>query len=701
MRLYHVKIRPFLLVLIGLLGMPATAASQKHGSRPRAYAVFDAVLDSLYHSNGERPDLVVVADSLFWREGAIVYQGKFFPPHRSVIGTSTIDSFEKVTSRSTPFPSGYRYKGNFRVLGADEYWRLLARGNAIAAGIPAGEQKEMPYWMAFTERYPKAWGVTVLTDVGFNTDSTEALIQVRHQCGGGCYSSEVILLDRVAGKWKFVERMDVGSSDMLGSGSMRYLGPNARTLANVRRTQDSTRRAVADSIRRDRAPRRIHGTAYNAITGKPLPGVPVLLDIRTPLDDSARVVRVITDSRGRYQFRDPPLGGRMIVLQCAGSVDINRGVLDAPAFYVHPQIDTTIDLYAPNIEPCWRSPRRHKIESGEIAGLERAQPPHPTAAELEIYQAVIHGARVDSTTFLVEAETAPWCDWKYDCPKLSIAHLIRNHEVDSTTLSSFRLVGQDTVPLNPWPMRAIGARLFSKGERAYLLQESSRLSELGPDTRTTPWSLLREVYDADAVLTFTRVGFNVRGDEAIVAYRLKAALDRERETLLLKRLNGRWTITRRHLDTERPSADMVNGSCVPATRGAKPSKEEMQSIIGDYDFTLISSAVDNRTIPWRMKFLRDSTGAIVFEVLDPKSGERKASLEPGTHFGGGDIGFRNAAQLLQFDGFGYAFTVDRVQGDLLFGVWEHYSFGTAIDNKGRPIPEPAGHFCAVRGKVSQ
>jgi hypothetical protein len=97
-----------------------------------------------------------------------------------------------------------------------------------------------------------------------------------------------------------------------------------------------------------------------------------------------------------------------------------------------------------------------------------------------------------------------------------------------------------------------------------------------------------------------------------------------------------------------------------------------------------------------MKFFRDSAGAIVFEVLDPESGTRKKDLEPGTHFGGGEVSFMNAAHMLQFDGFGYAFTVDRIQGDMLFGVWEHYSFGIAVDRNGKPLPEPAGHFCAAR-----
>jgi hypothetical protein len=52
--------------------------------------------------------------------------------------------------------------------------------------------------------------------------------------------------------------------------------------------------------------------------------------------------------------------------------------------------------------------------------------------------------------------------------------------------------------------------------------------------------------------------------------------------------------------------------------------------------------------------------------------------------------------MLKFDCDGYMITIDRVDGENFAGSWEHYSFGIPIGKNGKPIPEPSGHFCAVK-----
>jgi hypothetical protein len=678
----------------------ASVGSAQTSARPQTVAVFTAVLDSLYRSQGDKPSMVIVADSLYWREGAIVYRGTFYVPHRSAIAQSTIESFEHATDRASPFPQSYRYKGVFRVLSASEYAQILARGNVIASKIPPRELREMPYWMAFVEKYPAAWGVTVLSGVGFNTDSSEALIFVRHQCGGGCYSAEVILLDRVVGRWRIVERMNTGSNEGMGSGSMRYLGPGAHFISDLRRRQDSTRRAYSDSVKRDRAPRQIRGTVFNRVTGKPLPYAQIFARSPKPYPTGS-TQRVVADSHGRYSLRNPPIGGMMLEVQCPGARHRIGATLDAPGLYVLPMLDTIIDVGPPNLEPCWWPRYPHRISSGELEARLRTALAHPSDAERQIYSAVSRDTKLDSTHFLVDAETHPWCNWEYGCPKLSIAHLVTKHQVDSTTVTSFRHVAQDTVPLSPAGMGMAGMRLFSRGERSYVWNEAARISEFGGDTARaiTPWSVLRDLYGSNAIVEFTRVGLNDTGDEAIVAFRLKVDEDVESETVLVRRSEGAWKVVRRHLESERSSADLVGGRCVPVPQAGKPTAQEMQTIKGDYDFDLVSSATDSHVVKWSMRFLRDSSSRTVFEILDPKSRGRLKDLEPGTHISGGPVGFSNAAGLMQFDGFGHSLVIDRVEGDQLFGSWESYSFGIPVGRDGKPIPEPAGHFCAVKRQM--
>jgi hypothetical protein len=655
--------------------------------------VFDAVLDSLYKSHGDKPEMVIVADSLFWREAGITYRGKFFLTHRSVIGMSTIDSFDSATSRSTPFPPDYRYKGRFHVLSGAEFKELQVRGDSILRTTPQRDLIDMPYWMAFTRKYPKAWGVTVLSRPGFNEDSTEALIYVRHQCGGGCFSGEVILLDRLSRGWRIVERMSVGSHEGLGIASLRYLGPGAHFVADIRRREDSTRRAYADSVQAANAPRRIRGTVYNRLTGTPLPFAQLFAHSPHPYPTGS-VQRTVADKHGRYVLLDPPVGGLMIFVECPGHRSRPGAVLDAPGLYVFPRLDTIIDVGPPNIEPCWFPRRIHRIVSGEREARARQTMEHPSSDEVAVYGAAIKTTDMKFTPFLVEAETAAWCDWNHECPKLQLGHLIRSGEIDSTTVRNFRSVAQDSVALNPESFEKRGAGTLMGGELAYIAREAAAIQQFEPDSASalTSWSIMERLYNAKAIASFTRIGFNGRRDEAIVAFRMRDAEDDSAETLLLKKSAGEWRVARRHIEALRTSGELAGGACVAISVPEKDSAIDLSRIQGDYDFTLVSSATDNRVIPWRMLFFRNSSGKTVFHVLDPVSGERHKYDEPGTYISG----FENADGMLQFDGDGYMITIDRVDGENFAGSWEHYSFGIPIGKNGKPIPEPSGHFCAVK-----
>src|SRR4029079_8074673 len=234
------KIRNF-LAIVALV--PAAMSSQSKDRE--SFAVMTAVLDSLYHSDGDRASVVVVGDSLFWREGGVSYGGKLLLPYKSTIDPAAIRDFEAKTSRSTAFPSTFRYK-RLVLHNVGQWKQLEERGRESEKTRAKTQQYVDTFWLAFSEKYPRAWGIGFLSQVGFNSQKTEALIFFRHQCGGNCGSGETIYLKKLRGKWQIIERVSGQLWEGLGVGSLRYIGPGVHRLVILRRQQDSTRRAIAD-----------------------------------------------------------------------------------------------------------------------------------------------------------------------------------------------------------------------------------------------------------------------------------------------------------------------------------------------------------------------------------------------------------------------------------------------------------------------
>ena len=653
------RIVPALMVLCAAMN-----ADAQDRARNQSFDVFEAVLDSLYRSHGDRPSIVIVTDSLYWRQGGVAYGGKILRPHTAQIDTSAISDFERVTAKAIPFPRAFRYRGNFHVFSTTEYEQLHTRGNSIASVIPPRELRENPYWLGFLDRYPNAWGVTVLSRAGFSRDSTQALIYVRHQCGGGCFSSETIFLRKEKSRWKIAERIADDGRESLGSGKMRYLGPGARFLADLRRQEDSTRRAVADSIRRDRAPRRLRGTISSAQTGLPIQYAQLF--VHTSRFPGEKIARVVADSRGRYVVRNPSMGGTMLEVQCPGKSRRNGRTLGAPGTYVFPAMDTVIDIRVPNIEPCWTGRRARPLIGGELTSTAYRPSPFPTATDVAVYSALVAGLNLRDSAAIV-SETRHWCGGSYGCPTFHVAHLERAGILDSSTLGNFKAVAADSVPLNPAAMAAIGVPLLSNGERIYLTQESKRVLFDSEEHREF-WAGLRATHKGAArIVSLTRPGYNVNTDRAIVSYKVESAEDETAEVVLLEKQQARWRILRRHLEDEPISAELVGGKCLPTLPGDRPTDEQLANIAGEFDFTLISSATDNGVSRRRVSVKK---GDVRFDI----------------HSRAGEIRF------------GSSLLIRAVSSDHLFGQWiEHYGGHVIpIGRDGRPRPFPAGHFCATR-----
>lgn len=60
-------------------------------------------------------------------------------------------------------------------------------------------------WSNFYKKYPESTGEINFSNVGFNAQSTQAIVYVVYGCGGLCGSGEYYLLEKKNGKWEIIE----------------------------------------------------------------------------------------------------------------------------------------------------------------------------------------------------------------------------------------------------------------------------------------------------------------------------------------------------------------------------------------------------------------------------------------------------------------------------------------------------------------
>ena len=93
---------------------------------------------------------------------------------------------------------------------------------------PTFPKRSWGFWAELQRKYPGAWGVTILSKVGFNKRHTEALVQAHQWCSDDCRVHETLFLRQTKGRWRVVERIpeqvDPGFSPY-----GRYLGPIGTT----------------------------------------------------------------------------------------------------------------------------------------------------------------------------------------------------------------------------------------------------------------------------------------------------------------------------------------------------------------------------------------------------------------------------------------------------------------------------------------
>jgi hypothetical protein len=198
-----------------------------------ATPVYRAVLDLIYLDGNKRPSVIIMLDTAEGRMGGPCAFAKCLGDawkHKSKMDTATVLAFARF-SRKRPGMRPFGYPIPIVFISYDDVRRMDADGHEVIASHPMPNdlpQRSWGFWAELQRKYPGAWGVTILSKVGFNKRHTEALVQAHQWCSDDCRVHETLFLRQTKGRWRIVERIpeqvDAGSSPY-----GRYLGPLGKT----------------------------------------------------------------------------------------------------------------------------------------------------------------------------------------------------------------------------------------------------------------------------------------------------------------------------------------------------------------------------------------------------------------------------------------------------------------------------------------
>ena len=473
--------------------------------------VFRAVLDTLYTSaDGSPPVIVLYAETEPRMVGCAKLPCPLLTPQPSTpLGVPTMEAFRQATL-SRRHLKDFNYRLPVRIMSEEQQLSILAEGQAM---LPKYSNRE-PFWVGLLARYPGTWGIARLSAVGMNPEKTEALLQVRHQCGAECESSELMILKKMAGRWQVVERLaQYTQSPDAGKGSLRFRGVGAPA-----HHVDPREVAAAESLRVNKAPRDIHGVLTNGAYGEPIKGAAVTV---APYEEpNKKSAKVYSDSTGAYTIENPPIGYAYIDVRCPQGTQRPDGVMAITAgdvkadkrlvFNMSIDARSCDDPYGTphNVQPPFDAP-----PMGNAADSARARKAtYPSAEEAEVYKTVLSGLGVggaDKITLLY-ATTRSQCGGA-DCAEQYYRRIRFVPEVMLSTMENFLSVREKRLDLKDGVLGIPGVVLF--GDSTLTLLEQA----MGQSDLLNNWSLIRMAWPSvEGVVQVSPVAFSPHHKQAMV-----------------------------------------------------------------------------------------------------------------------------------------------------------------------------------------
>lgn len=696
-----------------------------------AEAVYRVVLDTVYRSLGERPPYIVVWDSASYPEGCWQPGCPILPRHASRIDSATIADFDRTTHARSPLRRDLNLSLPVTFLSDRIRNDLVELGTPISDSVLKVNRytEAMPFWLGFRRRYPRAWGYAVLTSVGFNSAHTQALVQLRHQCGSACGHSEDLFLEKADGNWRVSERIllhpgqdnvDVvqhfysligDGRDSLVFGSLRYLGPDARWLADARRRIDSVRTVIRDSVARDKLPRTIRGTVINQTTGLPVREVNVF--VISPRDRST--LRLVTDSKGRFEARKFSLGGTMILVKCRASTDSLpsiKGYLGDTGLWAYGAIDTTITIRIPDLKPCWEPRKLHRLQGGWLESTEARAATYPGGDDAGVFAAVLDQF-VSRTRVALLNVTRKHCMLSDPgCGGAQLARLENIGIIDSSTIHDFLINADSSTTIRPSFVLSRGHEIITHNEIRYLIGEVEAVgqgtSTLGEHDyfRRRPddmleypsfWNGFHTLYGTTAkIVSLSRVGFNKSHTQALVQVLTATKGSDKPQLVLLAKKGGRWRVERRAIEREENSARLEGGRCVWKSLPARTAKPAISGFRGQFRFTQVTMSPTQKIQRFTVSLMNGPARHFVRGEIYHANGERQPELEV-------YVGSDTTTAFMDVRAIGAAnrllqrFRIHEIRAGNFYGSWVPPQVSNfPIDSPRGGIANSGGYFCAER-----
>jgi hypothetical protein len=627
-----------------------------------APSVYRAVLDSLYSFYGERPRMIVIS-------GRHAIGGNGLPPHESHVDSSTIAAYNFLSAIADRMNPTFTYGVPIAVLSYESKQALDLEGIPLEkeANLHFANEETSGFWLAFRNRFPGAWGYVELSRIAYNSEHTQALVHSIHRCGSRCESGDTWLLRRDSETWSVADRMHGDDAAGWALDSLRYIG-----------------RGADPKWYRSR---RAQGVFSNAETGAVLPFLNVTFERGHEF-----LTTIKTDSAGRYTLENLPLSSDLYFkVKCP--IPTRTDTLAGPFLMTRAGLDTTVNIQV-RYRGCKHLNRAHPL----IAGTRRTSTargssrlsPEVAGVYRGLLDALYPPSLSERGPVMLEGFTSRRCDY---CIESEVPRLIRKGLIDPSTEANFAKVPADTSPPAPFPYRR-KVEVMPLWDLYWLGSSGGR-----------QWDVMKDAYPGvNAVISFSGVGFNDRGTEALLEVHVDSArAAMGSETILLKKTDAKWNVALRHVEREATSGEWIGGKCEPTDAPAHvPAHAEMEKLVGEFSIVRVGASKVFRG--------RADTVRVRLEALKP-SPNRPNELVAGASVidatGAPDEKIAGTFELDE-DAATITFTQRMPKGQLMLDGWiEWYKilrtsgrgfFGTWFTESGPTIPW-RGYFCASAARM--
>jgi hypothetical protein len=617
-----------------------------------AASVYRVVLDSLYSFYGERPRMVVISGRHLVAAGGL-------PPHESRVDSSTIAAYNFLSGIGDRMNPTFKYPVPIAVLAYESIQALDREGIPLQreAVLHSSNEETSGFWLAFRKHYPGAWGYVELSRIAFNPEHTEALVYSIHRCGSDCESGDAWLLRRDGERWSIAERMRRDDTSGWQLDSLRYLGRGADPKWYHSR--------------------RAHGVFSNLETGAVLP----FLEVTFASGPFLRTVR--TDSAGGYTLENLPLSGDVdFRVKCP--IPGRSDTLAGPYLMSRPGLDTTLNIEV-HYRGCKHLNRAHPLIAGKKQTSTALDSGRLSPEVAGVYRGVLDALYPPGVSerapIMLEGFTSRRCDY---CIESEVPRLARKGLIDASTEANFAIVATDTSPPSLFSYRRKVEVMAAEDE--YWLGNSSRHE----------WGAMKDAYPGvNAVISFSGVGFNDRGTEALVEVHADSARATDAsETMLLKKTGPDWRVTLRHIEREATSGEWSGAKCEPTDAPAHvPARAEIEKLVGEFSIVRVGASRVFRgrtdTLRVRLEALKPSPSR-PSELVSRASvigatGEPDEKIAATLKLAGDTATITFTERVLKLDGWIEWYKILRTDGRGFFGTW--------FTESGPTIPWK-GYFCA-------